>query len=1754
MNLKQIAQKLGGYIQSKTQDDEGWFRQGKFTPVQQAQQIGQNIGQTKLPSGITLKQLPSAYMSSFSQSRTLPEKLMNIGTSSFLKASTFGLLQPQAPKAETLPEKFFSGLGGLTGFVGPGSLGGKAMTGLEKVGQAGITKFAPTLQRTLLGKAVGGLGKEAIQTAGYIGGKYLSGKVGLRPEEKITGKSVLQDLALGAAMRGITTPGIGGMVKKAISPDVWTSDRMTVSEAMQRIKVGETIDEFSKTGKAIKNMYKEYGLASYPNWNKLSQSQQISVLSDRLDEMARSGFGVKMGIYGGKEAQGYKPDMAGQFSNMADKKVRFEIDDSKAKLKDTNFFDIEDKYKKLTDEIGVLNKKWGNKTITPQEYKKLESLSTEWNRLDNLVGQKGDIKLKNIFSHDELYQQYPEAQNIKVKFSTVPSLQGQGSYDAKTNILSIDKETLKNNPDDARATILHEIQHAIQTKEGFAKGGNLNSALGSLGKISDEEYRGALGNIDDAFQKRIDELGIRKEFKKLFDNPSKENIAAYDRLIKSDKILSELENNANEWRIQKKLSDDPYKAYQRLSGEIESRDVSARMDLTPEQRARTQPYVSQGIPQNEWITKFDDNTSLSSPIKTGGDVSKISPESVSKTQNKPLERINKIYSDLKAGKYTGNDFNLKQQELATLKNTYNIPLETTSTTDYSKYFKPNLSPESKGTIKLKDNDLVKTFDKTVKTTETPKVKVRGFTESVQETPKITKGTKVKVAGEYTTKPNDVLMGEAKALLNEGVDLKNINRIENIDQKIAATIQEAINLDAAGKHEEAAALFNNLSELGTQVGRGTQAFSLLNKMSPEAISLSVAGKIKKYNLSHNKKLPELTGEQQKQLSKQVNEALKLPVGSKERGIALGKVNETINSFIPSTFADKFITVWKAGLLSSLRTHERNIVGNVIMQGSEQASLYPAAGADWLMSKKTGTRTLVPSQKGSFSGAVEGGQTAADVIKYGFDPSGTEIGKYETKKVTWGNNPLEQSLKKATDTVFNTLEAEDKVFWKSSYNRSLYNQAAAQAINDGKRGNAKYIQKLFDNATEEMKQTAFNDANYATFKDKNMLSGAIGQYKSWVNRQTGPAAEAGKIVSEMLMPFTGVPTSIVGKTVAYSPIGLVKGSVDFGRVVAGSEVPGLQRQAAQEIGRGVIGSGIFGLGAYLMSQGLMTGQAKDQKERDQWALEGKQENSIFVNGKWRSINSVGPQTLVLLAGAKANETANDPEQNLGTYGFSTLNDQLNQTFLSGVQQPLAALNEPYKAKSYLGGQVASLVPNIVKDTSKAFDPLKREVDTSTIGSSIKGRVQQSIPGLRNKMIPQRDVLGNEIAQTPTGIGAYFDLFNSTTPISNTVVNELSRLNTAGYNKTPTKLDKNQTIGGEKMTLNQAQLDRLEIVSGLATDKALNDLFNTTAYQSLNDAEKQDAIGDTITKVRKNVRANIDLSNIQEKSYVKSSDSQLTELGGFNLFTKSVTTDPKAAMNALLTGNPIRKISDGNIVVLERENDVGSYDLGDTTSQVDHAIPLSLGGTNEVRNLQILSNEEHAIKTKTDMYLLDQVQSSQMSLKEAQEKAKNWRDTALSLPKDAQSQMIDEIDSESPDKQSDGSQVYKLVSDTGNVTLVDLGTPIKQPEYTGFDAIDKKLKSSYKSAITKRINNIVKLYEDGQLSAKEANKLIGELNTQYSSGTGTKKKSKKKITFKVTSPKALPKITLKISSPVSSVKLKSAPKIKLSKTDNRKYTIKA
>jgi len=854
-------------------------------------------------------------------------------------------------------------------------------------------------------------------------------------------------------------------------------------------------------------------------------------------------------------------------------------------------------------------------------------------------------------------------------------------------------------------------------------------------------------------------------------------------------------------------------------------------------------------------------------------------------------------------------------------------------------------------------------------TETPKTpttdveKLLGFTKSVKEAPIVAPQTKAKVNGTYTVKPNTKLMGEAKALLESGasIDFKNV---ADLDQKVAATIQEAINLDKAGKHDAAANLYNNLAEHGKELGRAVQAYSMIDKMSPQAIALSVAAKIKNYNINAMKKIPELTGEQTKLITKLVDQADKLK--GREKNIALNKLQQTLNSFIPSSLADKAITVWKAGLLTSLRTHERNLLGNAIMSASEIAKDPVAAVFDQLMSFRTGQRTMTPTLRGLASGAAKGTKAMVDVVRYGFDPE-ESISKFDIKQITWGNNPVEKFLKGATEAVFRPLSGEDKIFWHAAYARSLYDTAGAAAINAGKQGDGKFIEKLVKNPTDDMLKSALNDANYATFHDKNVLNEVANSIKRVASSPKLKAgAEVGKVVTEVLAPFTGVPSSIVEKTIAYSPIGLIKGAMKAGKVVA-SNVPELQRQAAQEIGRGVVGSGLFGLGAYLMSQGLMTGQPKDAKEADLWAAQGKMANSVLVGGKWRSVNSIGPQNLVMLAGAKYNEAMGKEGttvEKAGAYAGGLAKDQLSQTFLAGVQQPLNAITDPARyGKSYIGNQVASVIPNIIKDTAKAGDASQRENNTTT------DYITNSLPGLRNNNIEKRDVLGNPMKQEPTGAAAFYDLFNSKTPISNTVTDELGRLNEAGHNVVPSKLQKDQTIQGDKLKLTPEQLNVLEAKTGEELSMQMEALFNSTEYQDLPDSDKADAVTSLISKVRKVVRANVDLG---------ADPTQLAEVKG--------------------------------------------------------------ASTTEGKKYRIINKE------------------------------------------------------------------------TGNVSFIDLTAPVKAPTLTGNKELDKKLKSSYVSDLTTRTNNIMKVYEDGQITAEEAETLLNEVkNLKSKAGSGSGMTAKQKLALK-------------------------------------------
>lgn len=59
-----------------------------------------------------------------------------------------------------------------------------------------------------------------------------------------------------------------------------------------------------------------------------------------------------------------------------------------------------------------------------------------------------------------------------------------------------------------------------------------------------------------------------------------------------------------------------------------------------------------------------------------------------------------------------------------------------------------------------------------------------------------------------------------------------------------------------------------------------------------------------------------------------------------------------------------------------------------------------------------------------------------------------------------------------------------------------------------------------------------------------------------------------------------------------------------------------------------------------------------------------------------------------------------------------------------------------------------------------------------------------------------------------------------------------------------------------------------------------------------------------------------------------------------------------------------------------------------EIDHKIPLCLGGSNSLSNLQALTQSVHRKKTKNDMNLLNYVKSCNFTVLEAYEKAKKYK----------------------------------------------------------------------------------------------------------------------------------------------------------------------
>ena len=308
-------------------------------------------------------------------------------------------------------------------------------------------------------------------------------------------------------------------------------------------------------------------------------------------------------------------------------KLRFEIDDSKMKYHrggdaafGRNHPDYAE-YQKLVDKMLT----GSAEAWKPEDQERLQELDKTWGREYGRLSERvesGNATLEDVIDHEELFQAYPQLRNVRVEFKELPG-NTQGYFSPSENKIALDSK-LRSAPE---ATIIHEIQHAIQKAEGFASG------------ASPEYWQ---QHRDEAKEARI--ADIREEISRLEEQLPWDLNRWTEEDDAIEAKIGELEDSIID--IQNGVGMDSYDLYRNTAGEIEARDAASRRGLTPEQRRAAPPARAD---ENTVYADLSDSLDYVGKTDDGTEVYETS-EAVRKL---PYKKRMEAFMDIMRNEYAG---------------------------------------------------------------------------------------------------------------------------------------------------------------------------------------------------------------------------------------------------------------------------------------------------------------------------------------------------------------------------------------------------------------------------------------------------------------------------------------------------------------------------------------------------------------------------------------------------------------------------------------------------------------------------------------------------------------------------------------------------------------------------------------------------------------------------------------------------------------------------------------------------------------------------------------------------------------------------------------------------------------------------------------------------------------------------------------------------------------------------------------------
>lgn len=716
------------------------------------------------------------------------------------------------------------------------------------------------------------------------------------------------------------------------------------------------------------------------------------------------------------------------------------------------------------------------------------------------------------------------------------------------------------------------------------------------------------------------------------------------------------------------------------------------------------------------------------------------------------------------------------------------------------------------------------------------------------------------------------------------DVKSLLRSDKLPKASDVALAERVLQEAVrnGDTKTAQDLVMDIAILGTDLGKATQALSIIKRLTPEG-QLQMYTKIIQRAKSRGEKSfqnVEITPE----MVQKILDAYKSDGTYDQQDL-----NNRVESFKQDiadqmkTTAGEKINAWRyLAMLGNPKTHIRNIVSNVAMNGTIKVKNAVARTLESVLPIENRTKTW----KKASNFIKNYAETTANEMKgiITGENKYNEKSSIESKKQIFKNKTLE----KISDFNSNALEAEDWFFSKRAFKSNLEEYLTANGINTQEDIESR------PEVVEKAKNYAKEQAEIATFRQYSKLAAQINNLEK--NNKLA------RFFIEATVPFKKTPINVAKAGVKYSPLGLIKSlSYDIYQVKQGNMEAS---QLIDNISQGLTGTSLAILGYALAKNGILNGGGDDDKEGKYDTQLGDNQYSLKIGDKSYSISWLSPVAMPLLVGANAFEQLEEKEEwdmNVVSETLAKTLDPLNEmSFMQGLTNALSSYDKGVEKLAGIGESVAQnyvgqFFPTIFSQFASTIDDKKRSTKASAnstykFGEQTLRSVMYKLPGLRQQLEVATDVWGNEKEQADNIIQRAYESFLAPYSTTKNITSDLDKEIKSIYNKTnetgviPSVPYSYIKYKDETYRMSANEYTKYKKTFGQNANKYLNNLISSNSYKNASDDDKAKMIKNTYDYAK--AEANEEYFKSQSINYTSDTLKELNALKKIGINDKSLS----------------------------------------------------------------------------------------------------------------------------------------------------------------------------------------------------------------------------------------------------------------------------